>query len=79
MAGGKNVGFVNIDQPVIGDSMGQTDHAIGPVGYIRMHGRNHENWFREDAERDARYDFPLHWKGTGVFDRDAPTGRGFGS
>ena len=53
----KDVGFVNIDQPVIGGSMGRTAHASGPVGYVRMHGRNSGDWFREDAGRDARYDY----------------------
>jgi uncharacterized protein YecE (DUF72 family) len=53
----KDIGFVNIDQPVIGQSIGRTAHASGPVGYVRMHGRNASDWFREDAGRDARYDY----------------------
>ena len=27
------------------------------VGYLRLHGRNADNWFREGAGRDARYDY----------------------
>ncbi|MCC6145401.1 MAG: DUF72 domain-containing protein, partial [Candidatus Hydrogenedentes bacterium] len=27
------------------------------AGYIRLHGRNVENWFRETASRDERYDY----------------------
>jgi uncharacterized protein YecE (DUF72 family) len=27
------------------------------VGYVRLHGRNYQDWFREDAGRDARYDY----------------------
>jgi uncharacterized protein YecE (DUF72 family) len=27
------------------------------IGYLRLHGRNAANWFREDASRDARYDY----------------------
>ncbi|MFQ5691665.1 MAG: DUF72 domain-containing protein [Nitrospinota bacterium] len=54
---GRNAGFVNIDQPVIGKSLGPTAKASGPVGYVRMHGRNYGDWFREGAGRDARYDY----------------------
>jgi uncharacterized protein YecE (DUF72 family) len=51
------VGFCNVDQPVIGDSLRPSSHVTSPVGYFRLHGRNYENWFREDAGRDARYDY----------------------
>jgi uncharacterized protein YecE (DUF72 family) len=27
------------------------------LGYVRLHGRNAQNWFRADAGRDARYDY----------------------
>jgi uncharacterized protein YecE (DUF72 family) len=29
----------------------------GPVGYLRLHGRNTEQWFRREAERDDKYDY----------------------
>ena len=29
----------------------------GSVGYLRLHGRNREQWFRRDAGRDDRYDY----------------------
>ncbi len=53
----RNVGFVNIDQPVIGKSLEPTAKTSGPVGYVRLHGRNYGDWFREGAGRDARYDY----------------------
>jgi uncharacterized protein YecE (DUF72 family) len=53
----KRVGFCNIDQPRIGRSIGPSQKATGPVGYVRLHGRNYRDWFREDAGRDARYDY----------------------
>jgi uncharacterized protein YecE (DUF72 family) len=53
----RGVGFCNVDQPLIGRSLGPTDRATGPVGYVRLHGRNYQDWFREDAGRDARYDY----------------------
>ncbi|HEX9723813.1 MAG TPA: DUF72 domain-containing protein [Vicinamibacteria bacterium] len=54
---GRGVGFCNIDQPRIGRSLGPSERTTGPVGYVRLHGRNYRDWFREDAGRDARYDY----------------------
>jgi len=51
------VAFCNVDQPVIGDSLKPGEYATARVGYFRLHGRNYTNWFREDAGRDARYDY----------------------
>ena len=51
------VGFCNIDQPRIGRSLGPSDKVIGTVGYVRLHGRNYQDWFRENAGRDARYNY----------------------
>ena len=51
------VAFCNVDQPIIGDSLKPGAHVTARVGYLRLHGRNYQNWFREDAGRDARYDY----------------------
>jgi uncharacterized protein YecE (DUF72 family) len=51
------VGFCNIDQPAFGNNIPLTTHAFGPVGYLRLHGRNYEKWFAKDAGRDERYDY----------------------
>ncbi len=51
------VAFCNVDQPVIGNSMKADERATAPLGYFRLHGRNYQNWFKEDAGRDARYDY----------------------
>ncbi len=51
---GRGVGFCNIDQPRIGPSLGPSELTTGPVGYVRLHGRNYRDWFRENAGRDAR-------------------------
>lgn len=50
------VGFANIDQPVIGDSLAPTAVSTSRVGYLRFHGRNYEKWFRHD-EAWERYDY----------------------
>jgi uncharacterized protein YecE (DUF72 family) len=53
----QGIGFCNIDQPAMSYSIGATKEVTGPVGYLRLHGRNEKNWFREGAGRDARYDY----------------------
>jgi uncharacterized protein YecE (DUF72 family) len=33
-------------------------HApTGSIGYLRLHGRNREHWFRHESGRDERYDY----------------------
>lgn len=47
-----------VDQPRIGASTAKaTPRVTAPLAYLRLHGRNAENWFREGAGRDARYDY----------------------
>jgi hypothetical protein len=48
---------VNIDQPLFKDSIKPSAVATSHVGYVRVHGRNFKDWFRENAGRDARYDY----------------------
>src|SRR6202162_2693235 len=54
----QNVGFCNIDQPVLGRSLAPTEHVTAPIAYIRLHGRNYDQWFDCDNRND-RYDY-LH-------------------
>ncbi|OGT99276.1 MAG: hypothetical protein A2085_10885 [Gemmatimonadetes bacterium GWC2_71_10] len=53
------VGFCNIDQPVIGESLGPTAGVTSALGYVRLHGRNYADWFGEQAERESwrRYNY----------------------
>lgn len=53
----RGIGFVNIDQPVFKDSIGPSARATSPVGYVRVHGRNYKDWWREKAEPHERYDY----------------------
>ncbi len=63
----KNVGFCNIDQPVLGRSLAPTEHVTGAIGYVRLHGRNYEQWFDSDNRND-RYNYLYsrpeleHWR-----------------
>jgi uncharacterized protein YecE (DUF72 family) len=52
----KNVGFCNIDQPLLGRSLAPTEHVTGAIGYVRLHGRNYEQWFNSDHRND-RYNY----------------------
>lgn len=53
----RRVGICNIDQPIIGKSVRPQSDVTSEPGYFRCHGRNYRNWFREDAGRDARYNY----------------------
>ena len=51
-------GFCNIDQPVFNNSIKPSAVSTNAeFAYVRFHGRNYKNWFREDAGRDDRYDY----------------------
>lgn len=53
----RSVGFCNIDQPVFSRSIKPSARATSRVGYVRLHGRNYENWFSENASPAHRYDY----------------------
>lgn len=53
----RGVGVVNIDQPVFSNSIKPGAQVTADVGYVRLHGRNYENWFSERAESHERYDY----------------------
>jgi uncharacterized protein YecE (DUF72 family) len=52
----KGIAFVNIDQPRLGKSITGTQHVTADFGYIRLHGRNYEQWFEADKCED-RYNY----------------------
>ena len=39
------------------DSVPPVPLTTGPLGYVRLHGRNAEAWFAKGASRDAKYDY----------------------
>ncbi len=53
----RGVGIVNIDQPLYPNSIAPAARATSSVGYVRMHGRNYQDWFRQSADRNQRYDY----------------------
>jgi uncharacterized protein YecE (DUF72 family) len=52
----KNVAFCNIDQPLIGRSLEATEHVTSPVGYVRLHGRNYDQWLEAENPKE-RYNY----------------------
>jgi uncharacterized protein YecE (DUF72 family) len=51
------VGVCNVDQPLFKSSLQPAAATTSPVGYVRLHGRNYQDWFREKAPRDDRYNY----------------------
>jgi uncharacterized protein YecE (DUF72 family) len=51
--------FCNIDQPVIGRSLGPSEEVTSSIGYVRLHGRRYDTWFSDDPEIPAqeRYNY----------------------
>jgi uncharacterized protein YecE (DUF72 family) len=51
-----NVAWVNVDQPLFHDSVKPAEIITGPLGYVRLHGRNYEKWFAHN-ESWERYNY----------------------
>jgi len=52
----RDIGFVNVDQPLFSDSVRPSAVVTGPVAYARFHGRNYQKWFAHE-ESYERYDY----------------------
>src|SRR5262249_15599861 len=50
------VALCNIDQPVLDHCIPPTEHVMGSVAYVRLHGRNHARWWQHDHP-NQRYDY----------------------
>lgn len=50
------IGFCNIDQPLLGKALAPSQIALGRVGYVRLHGRNYQQWFEHKHPHD-RYNY----------------------
>lgn len=51
------VGLADIDQPLFQNSIKPAAEVTSDIGYVRLHGRNYQNWFREEANVLERYDY----------------------
>ncbi len=52
----KGVSFCNIDQPALGQSLRPTEHVTSRFSYVRLHGRNYDQWFEHEHPQD-RYNY----------------------
>ena len=52
-----SVGICNVDQPLFAKSIKPAAITTSQIGYVRLHGRNYQDWFREKAPRDDRYNY----------------------
>ena len=52
-----NIGFCNIDQPLLGKALRATAEATSATGYVRLHGRNYQQWFAENKQSGDRYNY----------------------
>ncbi len=53
----RGIAFCNIDQPLIGDSVGPTAEVTAQTAYVRFHGRNREAWFADNVPSHERYNY----------------------
>jgi uncharacterized protein YecE (DUF72 family) len=52
----KGVAFCNIDQPKLGKAITPSEYVTAPLAYVRLHGRNYDQWFDSDSRND-RYNY----------------------
>jgi len=50
-----DVAWCNVDQPQFEKLLRPSSDVVGPLAYVRFHGRNYQNWWRGTAE--SRYDY----------------------
>ncbi|MBI3666508.1 MAG: DUF72 domain-containing protein, partial [Acidobacteria bacterium] len=48
-----HIAFCNIDQPQFAHSMPPLAVVTTPIGYVRLHGRNYEDWFEKEETETA--------------------------
>lgn len=55
--GGLGYSLAHIDLPGAWDHPPPRFTPTGPIGYLRLHGRNAQTWFKPGVGRDQRYDY----------------------
>lgn len=53
----RRLSTIEIDLPSAREHPPARHPPTGPIGYLRLHGRNSTTWFAREVGRDARYDY----------------------
>ncbi len=53
----REMSLLHIDLPAAADHPPDWFESTGPIGYLRLHGRNAATWFARGVGRDQRYDY----------------------
>lgn len=54
---GLSFSLAHVDLPPAWNHPPAWHESTGPLGYLRLHGRNSVSWFRQGADRDDKYDY----------------------
>lgn len=54
---GLGFSLAHVDLPPAWNHPPERHRPTGPIGYLRLHGRNEKTWFQPGVGRDARYDY----------------------
>ena len=54
---GLGYSLAHVDLPPAWNHPPPRHRATGPIGYLRLHGRNEATWFQRGSGRDERYDY----------------------
>jgi uncharacterized protein YecE (DUF72 family) len=52
-----NIGWCNVDEPRFASLMRPGSEVTSSTGYVRLHGRNYGNWWKQDRASHERYDY----------------------
>ncbi len=53
----RSLSIATLDLPDARDHPPESHRPSGPIGYLRLHGRNAQHWFNARSSRDQRYDY----------------------
>lgn len=53
----EGIAFCNIDQPQFSNNIPPTQIVTASLAYVRFHGRNAANWFKENEDAGDRYNY----------------------
>jgi uncharacterized protein YecE (DUF72 family) len=53
------IAWCNVDEPQFAGLLRPSSDVVGPLGYVRLHGRNYKKWFRGDAAERYEYSYSV--------------------